>query len=50
MNKDYEVTGTEMTYLKPRTKHPVLTFIMEMAVIAVIAVVVATVLWFAWNR
>jgi hypothetical protein len=50
MYNDYEVTGTEMTYIKPRTKHPFRTYLCEMSVIAGIAVVVASVLWWSWNR
>jgi hypothetical protein len=47
---DAEITGTEVTMLRPRTKHPVLTYLYELAVIAGIAAVVATVLWWTWNH
>jgi len=47
---DTELVGNEMTYLKPRTKHLVLTFIFEMSVIAGIAAIVGTALWYSWNH
>ena len=47
-----EITGTEAMYLKNvpyRIPHPVRAFLFEMSVIAAIAAVVGTVLWFSWN-
>ena len=47
---DTELISDEIQYLKPRTKHPVRTYIYEMSVIAGIAVIVGTILWWSWNR
>lgn len=50
-----EITGTEATfiehfpYAKPR-KHPLLTYLYEMSVIAGIAAIVGTALWWTWNK
>jgi hypothetical protein len=48
-----EITGTETQYLKNipyRSSHPIRTFLFELSVIAAIAVVVGSVLWWSWNR
>ena len=46
---DGEMTGTEITYIKPR-KHSVRSYVCDMLVIAGIAIIVASVLWWTWNR
>ena len=44
-----ELIGNEIGYLTP-AKHSLKTYLVDMLKIAGIAAVVATVLWWSWNR
>jgi hypothetical protein len=49
MLNETELIGNEIGYLKP-VKHSLKTFIVDMLVLAGIALIVASVLWWTWNR
>lgn len=47
MFKAYEMTGTEVTMIS--RKHPFRIYFRDMLVIAGIAAIVGSVLWYSWN-